>query len=259
MLLLALVDCRYFDSICQYVPAQLAGRRNTDNRAGADTLQTTTPLVIQKLLNWLEERYYFWKALPSDRDLLQHPHGIGYGIGLAFAIFVMQEAASLMTCHFTLMSMEVGLLIRTSVIGAIYRKSLRLSARARLEHDVGKITTMISADATRLERNTYYAHQLWVSPIQIAIALALLIKTLGYSALVGLGVFLLGFPLQVVCGTTMFKQRLKGVALTDKRVRVVTEVLQGIRLIKFFGWEDFFEHEISDVRRAEVSRVKKIG
>ena len=103
----------------------------TNTHISSDTLQTTTPLVNQKLLTWLEERYYFWKSAPSDRDLLSHPHGIGYGIGLAFAIFVMQEAASLMTCHFTLMSMEVGLLIRTSVIGAIYRKSLRLSAQRR--------------------------------------------------------------------------------------------------------------------------------
>lgn len=224
-----------------------------------DTLQTTTPLVNQKLLNWLEERYYYAKLPAADRDLIGQPHGIGYGIGLAFAIFVMQEVSSLLTCHYTLMSMEVGMLVRTSVIGAIYRKSLRLSARARLDHNVGKITTMISADATRLERNTYNAHQLWVSPIQIAICLALLIKTLGYSALVGLGVFIIGFPIQVACAIVMFQQRSKGVVLTDKRVRTVTEVLQGIRLIKFFGWEDFFENEVSKIRRKEVSRVRKLG
>ena len=113
----------------------------------------------QKLLNWLEERYYYSKLPAADRDLIGQPHGIGYGIGLAFAIFVMQEVSSLLTCHYTLMSMEVGMLVRTSVIGAIYRKSLRLSARARLEHSVGKITTMISSDSVRLDRSSYAIHK----------------------------------------------------------------------------------------------------
>ncbi|TFY55007.1 hypothetical protein EVJ58_g8525 [Rhodofomes roseus] len=188
-----------------------------------NTLQTTTPLVNQRLLNWLEERCYYWQVPSADRTLISQPQGIGYGIGLAFAIFVMQEASSLMTCHYTLMSME---------------RTLAAGTQRRKDH------AMISADATRLERNTYYAHNLWVAPIQIVICLALLIKTLGYSALVGLGVFVLGFPVQVACAIVMFQQRSKGVVLTDKRVRTVTEVLQGIRLIKFFGWEEFFEHEV---------------
>lgn len=45
------------------------------------------------------------------------------------------------------------------VIGGIFRKALRLSGRARSEHGVGKITTMISADATRLDRFTGFAHK----------------------------------------------------------------------------------------------------
>lgn len=73
--------------------------------------------------------------------------------------------------------MRNGLLIRTAVrrrslfsiitphtfcrqvIGAIFRKSLRLSGSARMEHSVGKITTMISADATRLDRFSAFIHK----------------------------------------------------------------------------------------------------
>ncbi len=45
------------------------------------------------------------------------------------------------------------------VIGAIFRKSLRLSGRARLTHSVGQITTMISTDSARLDRNSYAIHK----------------------------------------------------------------------------------------------------
>ena len=47
---------------------------------------------------------------------------------------------------------------------------------------------------------------------------------LGYSALVGLGVLLLGFPLQMMLVKMMFKQRKKGVVFTDQRVRMTNEV-----------------------------------
>jgi len=87
------------------------------------------------------------------------------------------------------------------VIGNIFRKSLRLSGRvcsespinhtlridisrqARLEHNAGKITTMISTDTTRLDFATTMVHmyvadlfdgpityplsRLWISPIMV--------------------------------------------------------------------------------------------
>ncbi|PCH38966.1 ATP-dependent bile acid permease [Wolfiporia cocos MD-104 SS10] len=226
-----------------------------------NTLNTTTPLLTKVLLNWLTVSYEYWKLSEAERIEfgIAKPRGIGYGIGLAFALFVMQEASSLMTCHYQLTSMEVGLYVRTGVIGAIFRKALRLSGKARLDHSAGQITTMISTDATRLERNTAYAHLLWVSPMQLAIGIGLLIHDLGYSALVGLGVLLIGFPVQLIFVRAMFVQRKAGVVLTDKRVRTITEVLQGIRLIKYYAWEDFFAHQISEVREKEVSRVRRLG
>lgn len=48
---------------------------------------------------------------------------------------------------------------------------------------------------------------------------------LGYSALVGFGVLVLGFPLQMLLVRIMFRQRKKGVVLTDQRIRTITEVL----------------------------------
>ena len=47
----------------------------------------------------------------------------------------------------------------SKVVGSIFRKSLRLSGRARNEHSVGQITTMISSDATHLDLFSGFAHQ----------------------------------------------------------------------------------------------------
>ncbi|KAH9849408.1 multidrug resistance-associated ABC transporter [Lenzites betulinus] len=227
----------------------------------SDTLNTTTPLVNQVLLTWLTQSYVYHRASEEERAALglQQPKGIGYGIGLAFAIFAMQEVSSLLSNHYQMVAMSNGLCLRTSLIGAIFRKSLRLSGRARMKHSVGQITTMISTDATRLDRNSATIHNLWVAPIQIAIGIGLLIRNLGVSALVGLGVLLIGFPIQFFLARVMFAQRKKGVVLTDARVRMTTEVLSGIRLLKYYAWEQFYAHQVGSLREREISTIRRLA
>ncbi|GJJ12903.1 hypothetical protein Clacol_007149 [Clathrus columnatus] len=246
-----------------------------------DTLQTTSPLITKALLTWLSESFAFQKLSAAERASLvasgqiTQPRGIGYGIGLAVALFAMQghgflslsihiEVSSLATNQYTILTMTNGMTIRAGVISLIFRKSLRLSGRARMKHSTGQITTLISTDATRLDLASAQVHNLWVNPIQvtfsahhIAIGIGLLIGNLGVSALVGLGVLLIGFPLQGIFVKILIVQRTKGVGITDQRMRITTEVLQGIRLIKLYAWEMFYVNKIGDLRRRELKTIRK--
>ncbi|KAJ7658502.1 multidrug resistance-associated ABC transporter [Mycena rosella] len=225
----------------------------------ADTLKTTTPLLTKVILTWLTDSYIYSHATDAEKasGLLPKPRGIGYGIGLGCALFAMQEVSSLMTNQSQQIMMVTGLSVRTGLIGSVFRKSMRLSARARLEHTVGQTTTIISTDSARLDRFSQFGHNIWVSPIQIVIGVGLLLGNLGYSALVGLGVLLLGFPLQILLVRIMFTQRKKGVKITDTRVRLSNEVLQGIRLIKYYAWESFYTHQIGGLREREIATVRR--
>ncbi|TFK23810.1 ATP-dependent bile acid permease [Coprinopsis marcescibilis] len=229
----------------------------------ADVLKTTTPLLTRVLLQWLGESYRFHRLSEAEQNaavesgLLQKPRGIGYGIGLAFAFFAMQQVASLLTNWSMQLTMAAGLHVRSGLIGVIFRKALRISGRGRIDHNSGQITTMISTDTTKLDRFTMFAHVLWIAPIQLAIGIGLVIGTLGYSALVGLGVLVVGLPLQIVLVKIMFAQREKGVKFTDKRLRLTGEVMQGIRLVKFFAWENFYMEQILGLRSGEITALKK--
>ncbi|KAL0958947.1 hypothetical protein HGRIS_014261 [Hohenbuehelia grisea] len=224
-----------------------------------ETLKTTAPLVTKVLLTWLAESFIYNRSPSAVQDLLPKPKGVGYGIGLAFAFFAMQEGSSLMVNHSAMIKMANGMLVRSAITGTILRKSLRLSGRARAEHSVGKITTMISTDSQRIEELSMVIHSLWVSPIQIILGLGLLIWTLGYSALVGLGVLIFGMPTQLILIMVVFKQRKKGVKITDMRMRTTTEVLQGIRFLKMYGWDTFYKHQIESLRKREIDTVRKSG
>lgn len=54
----------------------------------------------------------------------------------------------------------------------------------------------------------------------------------------------------------MFTQRKKGLRFTDKRVRITTEVLQGIRLIKIYAWEAFYVQQIGLLRTKEIQTIR---
>lgn len=60
-----------------------------------DTLNTTTPLVTEALLRWLTESFVYFRLTGAEQAAaavvgLSKPQGVGYGIGLGFAIFIMQ-------------------------------------------------------------------------------------------------------------------------------------------------------------------------
>ena len=60
-----------------------------------DTLKTTSPLLNKVLLEWLTDSFVYFGLTDTERAAaaaqgLSKPRGLGYGIGLAFALFVMQ-------------------------------------------------------------------------------------------------------------------------------------------------------------------------
>ncbi len=72
-------------------------------------------------------------------------------------------------------------------------------------------------------------------------------------------VLVFAFPINILLAKVMLTQRKKGVVLTDQRVRSSTEVLSGIRLIKYYAWEQFFGHQVGLVREREVSTIRKLA
>ena len=68
---------------------------------------------------------------------------------------------------------------------------------------------------------------------------------------------IISLPIQIGMVLIIYKQRAKGAKITDKRVRLTTEVLQGIRLIKMYGWEAFYHQLINNFREKEMMTVRK--
>ncbi len=79
----------------------------------------------------------------------------------------------------------------------IYRKSLRLSNRARRRFTVGEITNLMSIDAQRIVETFNYMNNVWTGPYTIGLALYFLYLELDLAALAGLGALLLIIPVNI--------------------------------------------------------------
>nr|XP_027217424.1 multidrug resistance-associated protein 1-like [Penaeus vannamei] len=150
-----------------------------------------------------------------------------------------------------------GLRIRTGVISAVYRKALRISSSARKESTVGEIVNLMSVDAQRFMDLTSYINMLWSAPLQIALALYFLWDLLGPSVLAGLAVMIVLIPVNGFIANKTKQFQISQMKNKDQRVKLMNEILNGIKVLKLYAWEPSFEEQVLGVRNLEIKVLKK--
>ena len=66
-------------------------------------------------------------------------------------------------------------------------------------------------------------------------------------------------PLSVIVGNKTKKIQLIKQGHMDTRIKMMNEILSGIKIIKFYGWELSVKDIISKIRSKELEYLKKIG
>jgi ABC-type multidrug transport system fused ATPase/permease subunit len=179
-----------------------------------------------------------------------------YGLGLCAAIFGLQMINTLSVNTYFTITMQSGLRVRTATSALVYNKALGLSGKARQAFSTGQIVNLMSTDAGRLDMAASYLHYAWSGPFQAIVILFLLFRLLSWAAFVGFAFLVLFIPVQSKITTMLSKYRKETSATTDKRVRLMQEIIQGIRVIKFYAWENSFLGKLFELREQELNRVK---
>eukprot|EP00897_Mesotaenium_endlicherianum_P001676 jgi/Mesen1/1536/ME000133S00550 len=147
----------------------------------------------------------------------------------------------------------------TALIEVVYHKSLRLSNSARQAKSVGEIVTLMQVDTDKVMQTTPFLHTLWSAPLQVVGYLALLLYYLGWTALTGFALLLVTVPSQSRLVHQLMAMQRKIMLNTSRRVKVINEVLQGMRVVKAYAWERPFKSAVTDIRGfAHKSRAKEL-
>ena len=160
--------------------------------------------------------------------------------------------SSLCTHHFFYRAASTGVLLRGGLITAIYDRSLRLTSRARTTLTNGKLVNHISTDVSRIDFACSFLQLGLTGPIQMIVCLVILLVNLGPSALAGYSFFLLMTPIQTLVMKQFIKIRHKSMGWTDKRAKLLQELLGSMKIIKYFAWEVPYLKRIAELRGREM-------
>uniref|UniRef100_A0A8C8RCD8 ATP-binding cassette sub-family C member 10 n=1 Tax=Pelusios castaneus TaxID=367368 RepID=A0A8C8RCD8_9SAUR len=200
------------------------------------------PLLLNLLVSFME----------SHEELLSH--GVLYALGLFAGSFL----GAVLRNQFSYEVNKVVLTVRAAVISAIYRKSLRVSGSSLASFTIGEIVNFMSTDTDRLVNFCVSFHEVWSLPFQFAITLYLLYQQVGVAFLGGLALALLLVPVNKVIANRIMENNKEMLKHKDTRVKLMTEFLCGMRVIKFYTWERHFSTRINACRARELQRLRII-
>ncbi|XP_028401657.1 multidrug resistance-associated protein 1-like [Dendronephthya gigantea] len=209
-----------------------------------DTLVFVQPQLLGAIVEYID-----------DRNQRESWEGLVYAGGL-FLVAIIQ---TLLLQQYFKIVMVIGLRIRTAVLGVVYKKALSLSTISRNQSTVGEMVNLMSVDAQRLMDILTYFNMLWSSPYQISLAIFFLYRTMGISVLAGVGVMLVLFPLNFIIGRHLRKLQVKQMNIKDIRIKLMNEILNGIKVIKFFAWETSFMSKVLGIRKDELRHLRKFS
>ncbi|KAF9352624.1 hypothetical protein BGX34_012063 [Mortierella sp. NVP85] len=226
----------------------------------------------------LERILYFVK----NKDTISVEWGYIYVIGMFFGMLLATIAQSQMLWHGRRISMQ----LRSIVVGEVYAKALRRKDRAgqtqktaketrrtarqnrwTLERDSddedeiemfthGAINNMISNDTSEISNASAYLQDIYILPLQIVLAIVFLYRILGWSALSGIVTMACFIPLNLVLTNKVEEIQDELMKATDKRAELMNELLQAIRIIKFFSWERNFYSKLDKARELELYKLR---
>ncbi|KAI1883878.1 hypothetical protein AGOR_G00220620 [Albula goreensis] len=150
-----------------------------------------------------------------------------------------------------------GMRLRSAIVGAVYRKALVISSAARRSSTVGEIVNLMSVDAQRFMDLITYINMVWSAPLQVLLALYFLWQTLGPAVLAGVGVMVLMFPVNAFIAMKNKTFQVAQMKSKDNRIKLMNEVLNGIKVLKLYAWELAFRDKVSSIRKSELSVLKK--
>uniref|UniRef100_A0A667XG66 ATP-binding cassette sub-family C member 5 n=1 Tax=Myripristis murdjan TaxID=586833 RepID=A0A667XG66_9TELE len=195
------------------------------------------------------------------RALLQYSQSsescLLYGLLLAAGIFLMELMRSWSLALMWAVNYRTAARLRGAALTFAFHKILRL--RSTKDISPGELINICSSDGKRLYDAVSVGCLLAGGPLVGILGLSYTAYFLGPTALVGSAIFIIFYPTMMLASRLTAYFRKKCVVVTDRRVRLMNEILGCIKFIKMYCWEDAFAQNIHKVRSEERTILERAG
>ncbi|XP_025064482.1 multidrug resistance-associated protein 1-like isoform X2 [Alligator sinensis] len=212
-------------------------------KVAADILAFVSPQIMKEMINLYK----------NHSDL--HWNGYRYALALLLVV-ILQTVIHQLYQRFNMLT---SVKIKTAVVGLIYRKALTLANCARRKYTSGEIVNLMSSDAQQLMEMAVNLNLLWSAPFQILMAIIFLWQELGPSVLAGVAVLVLVIPINAFVAAKVKCLKKSQMKTADQRVKLLNEILHGIKILKLYAWETFYQKKVMEIREHEIDVLKSSG
>ncbi|KAI9179261.1 hypothetical protein H9P43_005924 [Blastocladiella emersonii ATCC 22665] len=220
--------------------------------AAALVCNFATPLFLSGLIAFVEMSSTRAAALGVPAPPL------GDGLIYAIGMFLSTNLVTIANSYSLQLLTKLQLRMRTMLMSAIYRKALVLSLAARGEASVGEIVNRMSVDTNQVVAFLPATNDLWSMPITIALCLWFLFSLLGPSAFAGIVVVLVLTPLIKWSTGVYMRQNKVKLGTMDTRIKLLNEVVSGMKTVKLYGLEDYFKRKLVALRDTEQAALRRL-
>ncbi|KAI5634802.1 ABC transporter domain-containing protein [Phthorimaea operculella] len=205
-------------------------------------LRTISPLLFAQLLS-------YW----SVDSTIDRATAAYYGLGMILCNWF----AAFFAHHGNLLAQQFGMKLRVASSTLMFRKIMRLNNNSLGDTAAGKVVNILSNDMQRFDLAFLFMHYAWIIPLQLIAVCYLGYVQAGYAALVGFAaLIIIALPIQAVMGRLLGLVRFRTADKTDERIKIMSEVISGIQVIKIYAWEIPFQKVVKDKRDAEMKWIK---
>ncbi|OMJ17714.1 Multidrug resistance-associated protein 4 [Smittium culicis] len=176
----------------------------------------------------------------------------GYLLALALSLSLL--ISSISQDYFMFYCTRSSYRVRVGMIGFLFRKTLEISSSSMVS--TGQAINVISNDVQPFENGLTFLHNIWLGPYEIALAFIFIWLNIGISGLVAIGIYLLLIPVQKRVSIIFSKIRAKTVAFRDSRVKLLSDILGGIEIVKLNSWEVPLLNRVFEIRKKENDSLK---
>lgn len=177
---------------------------------------------------------------------------------LVFLLLVIPVIGSSCLANCYVIFAESAIVVRNVLTSAVYRKIMVLSPASRREFNSGQIVNLFSVDINMILMFIYQSAAEVYAPLQLGGALYLIHIEIGDAMYAGFGLVFGVLPLLLVTFMLYGKLRADKNVPMDNRIKLTNEILNGIRIIKYYGWEVPFMKQIEDLRVTELGLIFKM-
>ncbi|XP_075225195.1 ATP-binding cassette sub-family C member 5-like isoform X10 [Lycorma delicatula] len=140
--------------------------------------------------------------------------------------------------------------LRSACLTLLFKKVIRLNSLG--DNSIGGLINLFANDSMRIFDMVLFGPMILGGPITMLFGIIYILWLLGPWALLGMLIFSVFYPIQYGMSRWVGHFRAKTMAVGDKRIRLISEILSCIKLIKMYAWEKFFSKDLMEIRNKEM-------